>query len=585
MPNRRKPISFDTTIRNPERIPQFISVLSAYEGRVLDDDTALDLESKIIQYKIFEPTQATLGTYIREYHGKFDFYAEDKSDSASEKVKNYFTEWLEAEPGEIELEKIKYLLKNTITRHKDAGWKGGWESRIHTQFNFLNELGLVRVIKGKEIKISPNGKQMITKYKEGFQVEEDFDESYEQSSFLNAFSKYQINNPFRRNTINVNFFYLVLNVIKYLDAMYNYTGITRQEITFVITWENNDYVSLGEIIHNYREKFGFNSSNETVYSYAMNLMDESTSNEELKPATQEFIESKKNDYKFEKITKETPDEIIRKLRLTMLVSLRGSGRFIDINKNENEKIDYILSTYSTNISFDDEEEYFEYMGKIDENLNFIQEVETEEEKDIKEKTIEKWAIEKDWNYYKNEINNILSNGTQDEILKYMNAPTRLEFLIAIIIKKALPNLRVIANYKADDQGIPFRTASGGNNRSVGADIDVYENNVHALLEPTFSQSRSFQTEHEIPAIRSHLLNSAEKDIREEKEYNSWFALLIAPTIHKEVGNQVAVEKAISKVEIYPWKCDDFVNYSQNVNSINDYKQIREYANVQTMPNT
>lgn len=32
MPSRRKPISFDTTIRNPERIPQFISILSKFEN-------------------------------------------------------------------------------------------------------------------------------------------------------------------------------------------------------------------------------------------------------------------------------------------------------------------------------------------------------------------------------------------------------------------------------------------------------------------------------------------------------------------------------------------------------------------------
>ncbi len=41
-----------------------------------------------------------------------------------------------------------------------------------------------------------------------------------------------------------------------------------------------------------------------------------------------------------------PDEFIRKMRLTGLISLRGGGRFIDINKNEQEKVDYILKNYS-----------------------------------------------------------------------------------------------------------------------------------------------------------------------------------------------------------------------------------------------
>ncbi|GAA8934925.1 hypothetical protein HpEKB20_00630 [Helicobacter pylori] len=45
------------------------------------------------------------------------------------------------------------------------------------------------------------------------------------------------------------------------------------------------------------------------------------------------------------ITNEAVDEYIRKMRITGLISLRGNGRFIDINTNENNKIDYILQTH------------------------------------------------------------------------------------------------------------------------------------------------------------------------------------------------------------------------------------------------
>lgn len=586
MPSRRKPISFDTTIRNPERIPQFISILSKFENQIIDDEIALKLEGEIIRYKIFEPTKETLGTYVKEYHDKFDFIANDQSKDAPNKVSLYYNEWLNSNPGEMNIEKIVYLLKNTITAHKDKGWNGGWESRIHTQFNFLNELGLVRVVKGKKVKISDNGKLMIKKYNNGYPIEDEFDETYEQSAFLNAFCKYQINNPYRKNTINVNFFPLVLNVIKYLDEKYNYKGITRQEITFIISWGNNDYKTLADLIYQFRQQFKFEASNEVVYEHAMNLMDDSTSNEILMPATKTFIESKRRDYKFDKLIIETPDEVIRKLRLTMLISLRGAGNFIDINSNEKNKIDHILNNYSTNINFLNEEEYFDYMGSIDEKLIFKQEVESEDEKSIKEKTIERWAKEKDWSFYKEEIKNVFKqgkNGTKNEVLKYIKSTVRLEFLIAIIIKKALPNLKVIANYKADDQGYPFKTAPGGNPKNVGADIDVYEDNIHALLEPTMATSKSFQCEHEITSIRNHLICSANSDIKENKNYKEWFALFLAPYIHKGVGNQVAIEKKISDVDIYPWSCDDFIKFSQNVKSIKEYKQIRDYVVIQRMP--
>lgn len=463
----------------------------------------------------------------------------------------------------------------------------GWESRIHTQFNFLNELGLVRVIKGEKIRISNNGKLMIKTYENGYPIEDEFDETYEQSAFLNAFCKYQINNPYRKNTISVNFFPLVLNVIKYLDEKYNYKGITRQEITFIISWGNNDYKTLAELIYQFRQEFQFKASDEVVYEYAMNLMDESTPNNILMPATKTFIENKKKRYKFNKLIIETPDEVIRKLRLTMLISLRGAGTFIDINSNERNKINYIINNYSMNINFSNEDEYFDYMGAIDEELNFMQETEeSEEEKDIKEKTIEEWAKEKDWDFYKEEIKNVFKNGkngTQNEILKYIKSTVRLEFLVAVIIKKALPDLKVIANYKADDQGIPFKTAPGGNSKNIGSDIDVYEDSIHALLEPSIATSKSFQCEHEITSIRNHLICSANSDINDEKDYKEWFALFLAPFIHKEVGNQVAVEKGVSDVDIYPWSCDDFVEFSQNVKSIKDYKQIRDYVKIQKMP--
>ncbi len=586
MPSRRKPISFDTTIRSPERIPQFISILSKFENKVIDDEVALKLEGEIIRYKIFKPTRQTLGTYIKEYHGNFNFKADDQSKNASKKVSSYYSEWADSKPGEMDIDKIKYLLKNTMTAHKDKNWNGGWESRIHTQFNFLNELGLVRVIKGKKIKISDNGKLMIKAYNNGYPIEDGYDETYEQSAFLNAFCKYQINNPYRRNTINVNFFPLILNVIRYLDKKYNCKGITRQEITFIIAWGNNDYEKLAELIYQFRQRFGFRASDELVYEYAMNLMDTSTPNDILMPATKAFIKRKQKDYKLNKLTVETPDEVIRKLRLTMLVSLKGIGTFIDINSNEKDKIDHILNTYSANIDFENEDDYFEYMGAIDKDLCFKQEEESEEEKSTKEKAIEYWARENTWDFYKDEIKRVFKkgkNGTQNEVLKYIKATARLEFLTAVIIKKALPNIKVVANYIADDQGIPFKTAPGGNSQNVGTDIDVYEDNIHALLEPTMATSKSFQCEHEITSIRNHLIDSANSDLNNKKGYKEWFALFLAPFIHKEVGNQVAVERGVSRVEIYPWACDDFVEFSKNVKSIKDYKKYRKYVKIQKMP--
>ncbi|EGP5192357.1 AlwI family type II restriction endonuclease [Enterococcus faecium] len=583
---RRKPISFDTTLRNPGRIPQFISVLSEFEGQVIDDKVALELEGEIIRQKIFEPTKATLGTYMKEYNKKFPFVAADQSKEAAAKVEEIYDQWKNGAPGSVPLEKIIYLLENTITAHKDRGWKGGWESRIHTQFNFLNELGFVRVVKGEKIVISKNGKLMIHEYSNGYPIEDSYDESFEQSAFLNAFSKYQVNNPYRSNTIEVNFFPLVLNVINYLDEKYQRPGISKQDLPFIITWGNDDYQTLAEYIYQFRNKFGYSTSDELVYEYAMNLLDDSTPNDTIAPVTKAFIEQKKRDYKFDKIISETPDEVIRKLRLTMLISLRGAGRFIDINKNELAKIKHVLATYSSNIEFDDDvQKYLEYMGEIDNSLMFVSDApESQEAKDAKEVAIEKWAKEYDWTFLKEEmVNSVEKRPSSHLILKYVKETARLEFLSAIVIKKALPKLKVVANYKADDQGIPFNTASGGKKNQIGADIDVFEENIHAILEPTISKQRSFQVEHELPSIRNHVLGTANKDVEEGNNFKEWFSLFIASNITRDVGDQVALIKQTNGVEIYPWDIKDFVEYSEGVSTIRDYKKIRDYVKPQSMP--
>jgi hypothetical protein len=70
-------------------------------------------------------------------------------------------------------------------------------------------------------------------------------------------------------------------------------------------------------------------------------------------------------FKPESLMVEYPDEFIRKMRLTGVISLRGGGRFIDINQNELEKVDYVLENYSKYKKYDSEKSYFEYVSIID----------------------------------------------------------------------------------------------------------------------------------------------------------------------------------------------------------------------------
>ena len=118
MADARKPIAFDTTLRNPYRIPDFISIFKQYEGEILTSELIIKIEAELIRQKKFEPTKKTLGTYKREHKGKFCFEADDQSDDAAERVAKYYKEWVEGEPGSVSIDKIIYLLKNTVTLSK-----------------------------------------------------------------------------------------------------------------------------------------------------------------------------------------------------------------------------------------------------------------------------------------------------------------------------------------------------------------------------------------------------------------------------------------------------------------------------------
>lgn len=588
MVDRRKPLAFDTTMRNPARMANFLSILRNFESRELTSDLIFDIEAEFIRQKVYEPTKAVLGTYLAEYqltkgkNPKF-FYAKDTSPDAAQKVLNGYMRWKDGEPGEVSREDVRYLLENTLTKHGEAGYEYGWEARFKTHIAFMNELGFSRIEKGKPILISDNGRLLALKYVNGYPVD-DFDYAPENSAYLTAFARYQTNNPWRHNTIEVNFLSLFLNTVQYLDKKYDSKGISRKELPFFIVWPNNDYQALAEYIHEWREKFGYKFSDETIYQYAMNTLDEDTDNS-LRPATKAFIESKQRDYKPDKLTRESPDDVMRKLRQTQIVSLRGNGRFLDVNTFEAEKIQQVISAYSDNNEdvVDDQEKYFDYMGSLDPFLSFESETISEEQAhavlDVKRRVLHEWADTHDWDTLKAEIIIAANKGySNDELLSQIEKPTRMEFLAAVIMQKALDSADVIPHYKVDDEGIPFDHASGGRGDDIGVDIDVYHGKTHALLEPTISPARGFQVEHEIPSIMNHIIRSSEANEAANNGYGVPFAIFLAgKVVSPDVGVSVAALRTTSGAEIYPWNADDFADYSQNVKSLEDYAVLRDYA--------
>ena len=244
------------------------------------------------------------------------------------------------------------------------------------------------------------------------------------------------------------------------------------------------------------------------------------------------------------------DEYIRKMRLTGLISLRGAGHFVDINHNENEKVKYVLSKYSTYEKYDTEREYFDYMAEIDENLFSIESVRITESQS--ENLLVNWLAVFNWDNIKRELLILAGKKlTRDNVLKFLSAPVRLEFLIALAVKSRFPNVRVIPNYACDDTGLPTSTAAGGK-----GDIECFESQHGILVEVTMAEGRQ-QTIMEIWPIDRHLTEFKEKYMQTSQ------AVFVAPTIYCDSQRQISWVKNDNNNLIRPYRIVEFIQYLES----------------------
>lgn len=418
-----KPLLFTTTMRNPERLKDFLLVLSEYDGEILTNEIIDKVAKILIQKGLYQPTKI------------------------SQAIKNKWKN--EIELSETETEKV--FLDNPQS-HKEAGFERGWPSRFDTWFKFAKELGFAWYWSNEEIKFSESGKMLLDKEKP----------ENELMVFANAFAKYQRQNPFRR-VLNKNVpLILLIETIKLLknDPDFNGTGISKLEIPLLLCWQNDDAKSLYQEIKKLRKKYGYSPSNETILELCYGLLNE----------------TKRDD---KSILGDYPDDFIRKMRLTSLISLRGGGRFIDINKKEIAAVNYILEKYISYPELKTEKEFFDYIGKVDAKLIATLSVFKAPARTTKAE-LEKWVNHYAWESIKNELLNLAQKkSSSDDILKIIEQPLRLEFLTSLAILKKLPNVLVKPNFISDDEGLPTSFASGGN-----PDIECLEDRDTVLVEVT-----------------------------------------------------------------------------------------------------
>lgn len=501
--SKAKPLSFSTTIRNPERIPNFLRCILPFEGKILTSGIIHEVVKNIIREKEYTPMYVTRTA---------DLKAISKSDDET------FTD--------KQLEKI---IEMSPQKHKEAGFEYGWDSRFDTWYKMIKEFGFIKYSMGEPIVITATGHMLVDAY-----MEEPSNEKKIQMVFLNALMKYQTNNPLRRN-LNENVpLPLLLKVIQYLheDSEENDAGLARHELPVLICWRDNDAYSAYRYIKAIRKSVGFSCSDEYIYEKCLSILESDN----------------RNYLKMDKICHEAVDEYIRKMRMSGLLSLRGNGRFLDINRFELELANYVMENYMQYPKFEDENAYVDYMGTID---STILQIEVEHEvyfSNVRKQTLHRYAEEMTKESIQKELLLVCEKKeSKHSILRYINAPTRLEFLTSIALVQNFKGLDVNPNYSVDDEGLPTFTASGGY-----ADIECYDSDCDSYFEVTLMCGRSDQVNNEIIPISRHLREAKEKRRQES------FSIFVAPVIHPDTKEAAEWQKMKSGVDILTYNINEFI---------------------------
>jgi len=388
--NEYKPLLFTTTVRNPQRYKILLDVLLAFDGQILTNNIIDKIIFEFVARKLYVPLYVSRTPNLKEQLVFDDIRFSDKDTSE--------------------------IIANSPQNHKEAGFDKGWASRFDTFYKFAMELGFVYYAMNKPIEISETGLKLIKSNEPEFS-------QLEQQVFLNAFVKYQRNNPFRRVKNTNKPLVLLLQTINELKKIYgnDCAGISRLEIPLILCWKDDNAVELAKRIKQIRDKYNFTPSNEYIYEICKKVL--------------ELSEKDEKRFKLTNIIYELPDEFIRKMRLKGFISLRGNGRFIDFNSLEIEKIQYVLKNYAIPSKiFQTTRDYYDYMKKVDINLISI-EAKTIIAENEKERLFNKWTTSFELSELKDELKILcnLKSSSKNNVLRFISEPVRLEFLTALSI--------------------------------------------------------------------------------------------------------------------------------------------------------
>lgn len=516
--------SFNTTVRNPERMEVLLRILSEMEGVTFDSTGQEQFFGLQIKKRFYKPTRSTLGEDLMT-----EVYDSDQNEDLSDDV-----------------------VARILERYRGSVDSAG---RGRTAVAVLNRFGLSIALQSHgPVVITPLGKKWLS------------GEIDDEELFTRFLLRWQYPNPIESGygSFDIKPFPAVLHLID---------GVNK-------SWKNLGNEAVGLSKEEYRlfalslqNQSGIQSAVEQIIQFR--LHSKSMSGKERSDYINNFVRQRvisifgyTNEETLRKQAgnlKDYADSSLRYFRISGLLALRGSGRYVDIAADKKAEVDSIIKTLSlASIEFSSGEDYLNYLGdlsydlpwqneadmrNISDNLTSVLESESEEmtiefdTSELEDKTlpqrvtllkdkINEVRIEK-LRSLKHDLNALdeaierLSNITSSRYETVTARPSLdFEWFASRALMVLNDAIRVEPSYKVGDDGLP--TGFRGN----ASDIECEYESFGLTVEVTLLNGRDQWYAEGQPVMRH--LRDFEDQLSDNKEA---FCIFVAPYVHRDTLNQ------------------------------------------------
>ncbi|MCR4284338.1 MAG: AlwI family type II restriction endonuclease [Parcubacteria group bacterium] len=522
----KKPWSISTTVRNPERIRDFLRILSLMDGEVWSRPNQKKFQVLLIQHKVYG-------------YGELQFL---NNLSPAHLVLMKDSEPITYEQAEAILDAKNYV--------------GGGDMRGRQSFNPIEKMGLAVIDDSNQIQISSFGREFLR---------EDYDLG---NVFFRGYIKWQLPNPDSRDFraadgFAVKPFIATLHLIREVNRLTEASGkkpvgINKQEFAiFVPTLIN--FQSIQEVAQKIIE-FRVAKDEAADPIAFTNFYHKDYVAAFLGTHDASLIESTLSN------TIEYADNIIRYFRLTRYFHIRGNGFYVDLEPRRKIEIESLLSSDNASPkSFATRAEYSAYLADVaqpilpwetDIELRSIVEVLTNDVKnfvnDLHSKSVVaptfvfknvsslngaglKSHAEELRSYRRTlqELEIHFESQDVNKIREYIEAlrnihnstnkkSIELERLTTLAINALNDAIQIKPNYPVGDDNEPTFTAPGNK-----PDIECFYQNFNSVCEVTMLTDRS-QWYNEGQPVMRHV-----RDFEDNNPDKETYGVFVAPRLHQD----------------------------------------------------